>query len=239
MSLQTNNSSLTKDPVMESPLTKLLGLYLASSCDGYEQQAFEAFATRMGLKMDQHPMFYLFTDPQTNLARDVWKAALEHAWNFTNQKLSEKSDELFFDWHKVLADVDDRELRCVFDEAVKAQNLPAARKGDGYRSSYTQTAWALFYGASRRLTKKKRQKETEMAVVQHTAHKEQTPLEQIRDIVQFAQSQLPFNLQSQDEPSAMAQRWIARLKEGSSLSVSETEALCEFLAIQDRLAESD
>lgn len=42
-----------------------------------EQAAFEAWAKESRYEMHQHPLHYLFTDKQTNAARQGWKAALQ------------------------------------------------------------------------------------------------------------------------------------------------------------------
>jgi hypothetical protein len=50
-----------------------------STCDGFEQQAFEDWALGQRYSMGQHPMFYIFLDSATAGARDGWKAGLEYA----------------------------------------------------------------------------------------------------------------------------------------------------------------
>jgi hypothetical protein len=42
-----------------------------------DQQAFEAWAQGERYEMHQHPLHYLFIDPETNAARQGWKAALQ------------------------------------------------------------------------------------------------------------------------------------------------------------------
>lgn len=52
---------------------------LADTCDGIEQDAFEAWALTQGYDMHQHPMHYLFMAPKTDAARKGWKAGISHA----------------------------------------------------------------------------------------------------------------------------------------------------------------
>ena len=49
------------------------------TCDGNEQEAFEAWAQRERHNMEQHPLHYLFLDAETNAARQGWKAGLLYA----------------------------------------------------------------------------------------------------------------------------------------------------------------
>jgi hypothetical protein len=49
-----------------------------ASCEG-EQYAFEEWAKKRGLNMEEHPMFYIFTDKTTDHARYAWKACLNYA----------------------------------------------------------------------------------------------------------------------------------------------------------------
>jgi len=49
------------------------------TCDGIEQPAFEEWAKSEGFDMAEHPIHYLFTDPETAAARIAWKAGLLHA----------------------------------------------------------------------------------------------------------------------------------------------------------------
>ncbi len=49
------------------------------TCDGVEQEAFEAWAKTRRFDMTEHPLHYLFMDPKTDAARDAWKAGLTHA----------------------------------------------------------------------------------------------------------------------------------------------------------------
>jgi len=50
-----------------------------TTCDGIEQDAFEAWATSERMVMDTHPLHWLFLDAKTNAARKGWKAGLKHA----------------------------------------------------------------------------------------------------------------------------------------------------------------
>lgn len=50
-----------------------------ATCDGIEQDAFEAWAKSERMNMDTHPLHWLFLDPQTSAARNGWKAGLVHA----------------------------------------------------------------------------------------------------------------------------------------------------------------
>ena len=54
-------------------------LDIADTCDGKEQDAFEAWASAERFDMHQHPMHYLFMDPKTDAARMGWKAGILHA----------------------------------------------------------------------------------------------------------------------------------------------------------------
>lgn len=54
-------------------------LDIADTCDGVEQDAFEAWASSRNYDMHEHPMHYLFLDPKTDAARMGWKAGIEHA----------------------------------------------------------------------------------------------------------------------------------------------------------------
>ncbi|WP_448677313.1 hypothetical protein [Delftia acidovorans] len=49
------------------------------TCDGMEQEAFEAWAQRERYNMEQHPLHYLFLDTETDAARQGWKAGLLYA----------------------------------------------------------------------------------------------------------------------------------------------------------------
>ena len=49
------------------------------TCDGIEQPAFELWAKSEGFDMNEHPIHYIFTDPETAAARIAWKAGLVHA----------------------------------------------------------------------------------------------------------------------------------------------------------------
>ena len=48
-------------------------------CDGKEQEMWEAWALRNKYDMRQHPLHYLFLHPETNAARQGWKAGLQYA----------------------------------------------------------------------------------------------------------------------------------------------------------------
>lgn len=52
---------------------------LPATCDGIEQEAFEAWGKRERYNMEQHPLHYLFLNSETAAARDGWKAGLQHA----------------------------------------------------------------------------------------------------------------------------------------------------------------
>jgi hypothetical protein len=58
---------------------KTVGVDVADTCDGVEQEAFEAWAKAAGHDMHEHPMHYLFLDPKTDAARHGWKAGITHA----------------------------------------------------------------------------------------------------------------------------------------------------------------
>lgn len=58
---------------------KTVGLDVADTCDGVEQEAFEAWAKAAGYDMHEHPMHYLFMNPKTDAARTGWKAGITHA----------------------------------------------------------------------------------------------------------------------------------------------------------------
>ncbi|MCK2149470.1 hypothetical protein MYE70_10370 [Marinobacter alexandrii] len=47
-------------------------------CDGKEQYAFEDFAKSQNMDMHEHPLHYLFLNPETDAARKGWKAAIEY-----------------------------------------------------------------------------------------------------------------------------------------------------------------
>lgn len=49
------------------------------TCDGKEQEAWEAWAKSEGLSMECHPLHYLFLNATTYKARDAWKAGLRYA----------------------------------------------------------------------------------------------------------------------------------------------------------------
>lgn len=49
------------------------------TCDGKEQEAWEAYGQVSKLDMSRHPMFYIFLAPETDAARYAWKAGLEYA----------------------------------------------------------------------------------------------------------------------------------------------------------------
>lgn len=49
---------------------------LPDTCDGKEQEAFEAFANADHFDMSQHPLHYLFLNSETSAARQGWKAAI-------------------------------------------------------------------------------------------------------------------------------------------------------------------
>ena len=50
-----------------------------ATCDGIEQDAFEAWAKGERFVMDTHPIHWLFLNSETNAARKGWKAGLVHA----------------------------------------------------------------------------------------------------------------------------------------------------------------
>lgn len=47
-------------------------------CDGNEQPTFERWAAAERFNMEEHPLHYLFLNPETNAARKGWCAAIEH-----------------------------------------------------------------------------------------------------------------------------------------------------------------
>ena len=49
---------------------------LPDTCDGKEQEAFEAYAVGEKLNMQCHPLHYLFLNGETYAARQGWKAAI-------------------------------------------------------------------------------------------------------------------------------------------------------------------
>lgn len=53
-------------------------LDIANTCDGTEQDAFEAWATAERYDMSQHPLHWLFLDDRTYAARQGWRAGIEH-----------------------------------------------------------------------------------------------------------------------------------------------------------------
>jgi hypothetical protein len=54
--------------------------------DHSEQNAFEEWARKRGLNMDEHPLHYLFLDPKTDAARNAWKAALSYVRSRTSRE---------------------------------------------------------------------------------------------------------------------------------------------------------
>lgn len=49
---------------------------LPDTCDGKEQEAFEAWASAEKMNMQIHPLHYLFLNGETYAARQAWKAAI-------------------------------------------------------------------------------------------------------------------------------------------------------------------
>ena len=49
---------------------------MPDTCDGKEQEAFEAWAVSQKFDMQTHPRHYLFLDIMTNATRQAWKAAI-------------------------------------------------------------------------------------------------------------------------------------------------------------------
>jgi len=45
----------------------------------------------------------------------------------------------------------EQQIRESFEHTVRALNLPLDRRGDGYRSTYTNTAWQVAFGTANRL----------------------------------------------------------------------------------------
>ncbi len=50
-----------------------------ATCDGHEQEAWEAWAKSERHDMSEHPLHYLFLNERTNAARQGWKAGLVYA----------------------------------------------------------------------------------------------------------------------------------------------------------------
>lgn len=69
----------TADTEQDGKGVKVKGLDIADTCDGVEQDAFEAWASGEKYDMHEHPMHYLFLDPKTDAARMGWKAGITHA----------------------------------------------------------------------------------------------------------------------------------------------------------------
>lgn len=59
-------------------LKKLEPVTLPATCDGIEQDAFEAWAKNERYDMAKHPLHWLFLDTRTYHARQGWKAGLLH-----------------------------------------------------------------------------------------------------------------------------------------------------------------
>lgn len=51
---------------------------LPKTCDGKEQDAFEEYGKENGLDMTTHPIFWMFTHPETNAARSAWRGCLDY-----------------------------------------------------------------------------------------------------------------------------------------------------------------
>jgi hypothetical protein len=51
---------------------------LPNNCDGKEQYAFEAWAKSQHMNMHEHPLHYLFLDPQTDAARRAWSECIRY-----------------------------------------------------------------------------------------------------------------------------------------------------------------
>jgi len=56
---------------------------LPTTCDGKEQDAFEAFARSKGMDTSVHPLHWLFLDDKTSSAREGWRGALEYVQSVT------------------------------------------------------------------------------------------------------------------------------------------------------------
>lgn len=72
---------ITKPPTVPS---------LAATCDGREQDEFEAWARQEKMDMTQHPLHWLFTNEKTNAARQGWKAGLMYATARARELMGEK-----------------------------------------------------------------------------------------------------------------------------------------------------
>lgn len=53
--------------------------HMPNTCDGIEQEAFEAWGKAERFDMSQHPLHYLFLNERTEAARRGWRAGLLHA----------------------------------------------------------------------------------------------------------------------------------------------------------------
>lgn len=80
VSVATSKAEIERICDTQSPTPDVqLPVAWPKSCDGIEQDAFEAWAASEKMLMDTHPLHWLFLDPKTNAARQGWKAGLRHA----------------------------------------------------------------------------------------------------------------------------------------------------------------
>ena len=88
MRAQEHAAQLAGQGKEPSPPTAVTGpIEWPATCDGLEQEAWEAWARVQRFDMSEHPMHYLFLHERTDAARQGWKAGLVYAVEQMKQRV--------------------------------------------------------------------------------------------------------------------------------------------------------